>query len=406
MSGRKPRSGLMRSAAVGLPLAVLAGQCTADSPDIFNGVRTTAYTAYHDASQQEILDSAGGRFPGFTNDAFTRVVDQADNGPQPGQGQFRVECDYSHFLYDDPIIKPNQFGAAHLHMFWGNTSTNAASRVTPGGSPDDPTQLLENGGGTCQGGVLNRSAYWMPALYSGASGPNRKLVLPKSITIYYKSFRPTEVKALPQGVEFLAGNVRPGGASGSTFVAGQSLAWGCYQPDKGLLVENRATIPTDCTGNQSIMATIQFPQCIAVDPAGNPVLRSADHLSHTRLIDNNQPCPSSHPYRVPQISYLVQWPNLGAQEVAKWRLSCDTDFNKSKPPTPGGCLHGDWIGGWSDPTMDAWIIGCHQSPSGPRNCSHGQTGDNGTNRSLRDIDRSRTAVLVDDPCDSCFVAHG
>jgi hypothetical protein len=402
--GRPRRSRVVRSFGFGLPLVLLAGPCTANTPDVFKPIRNMAYTANQELSQQEITNSAAGPYGGFSNDAFTAIAERADNGPQPGQGQFRVECDYSHFLYDDPIIKPNQFGAAHLHMFWGNTSTNAASRVTPGGSPDDRTQLLENGGGTCQGGVLNRSAYWMPAMYAGAASPNRQLVLPKSITIYYKSYRPNEVNALPQGVEFLSGNIAPGGVPGTSFAANPNLTWGCYEPDRGLIVEERAVIPTDCTAAQTIIAIIQFPECIAVDGNGQPVLRSADHLSHTKMIENIDPCPASHPYRVPQISYLVQWPNLGTAAVKKWRLSCDAGFNGANPPTPGGCLHADWIGGWNAPTMDAWITGCHKSSSGPRNCSNGQTGQNGTGRSLRDIDRSRTSFLVPDPCSSCFVS--
>ncbi len=390
--------------ALGLPLLMMAGPCSSspDAPDVFDAVRNDAYTAYENASQQEIIESAEGPFGGFSNDDFTVVEDRADNGAQPGQGQFRVACDFSHFAYDDPIVKPNEFGAAHLHMFWGNTTTDAASRVTPDADPDDPTQLLENGGGTCQGGVLNRSAYWMPALYSGGSGPDRQIVLPSDITIYYKSYAPDIVQPLPQGVEFLAGNISAGGAHGVSFVANQRLTWGCYEPNRGLIVEDRSTIPTDCTPDQTIQAVVQFPQCIATDASGDPVLRSADHLSHTMQVDNNDACPASHPYRVPQISYLVEFPNLGATEVSKWRLSCDAGFNNENPPEPGGCLHADWIGGWNDQTMDAWITGCHNGPAGPRNCSAGQTGQNGTSRWLRDIDRSRTEFLVPDPCNSCF----
>lgn len=396
-----PRRGAL---ALSLPLIMFAGPCSSspDAPDVFEPVSNANYTANAELSQQEIIDAASGPFGGFSSDEFTFVVDEPDNGPQPGQGQFRVACDYSHFAYDDPIVKPNEFGAAHLHMFWGNTTTDAASRVTPNADPNDPTELLENGGGTCQGGVLNRSAYWMPAMYSGPAGPDRQIVLPTDITIYYKSYQPDSVQPLPQGVEFLAGNIFPGGSHGVSFDATADTNWGCYQPDLGLVVERLSTIPTDCDPDHTIQAVVQFPQCLAVDQNGGPQLRSTDHVAHTALIDNNDDCPSSHPYRVPQISYLVEWPNLGAAEVAQWRLSCDTGFNQDAPPEPGGCLHADWIGGWNDLTMDAWITGCHSGPAGPRNCSSGQTGQNGTSRRLNDIDRSRTEFLVPDPCNSCF----
>ena len=39
----------------------------------------------------------------------------------------KIECGASHAAADDPIVFPGQPGAAHLHEFFGNTSTNASS---------------------------------------------------------------------------------------------------------------------------------------------------------------------------------------------------------------------------------------------------------------------------------------
>ena len=39
----------------------------------------------------------------------------------------KIECGASHFAPDDPIVFPGQRGAAHMHEFFGNTSTNASS---------------------------------------------------------------------------------------------------------------------------------------------------------------------------------------------------------------------------------------------------------------------------------------
>ena len=55
--------------------------------------------------------------------------DRAIAGPQGAVPQFLVECDYSHMAEDDPIVYPGAPGASHLHVFFGNTSTNANSTV-------------------------------------------------------------------------------------------------------------------------------------------------------------------------------------------------------------------------------------------------------------------------------------
>jgi hypothetical protein len=52
--------------------------------------------------------------------------------------------------------------------------------------------------------------------------------------------------------------------------------------------------------------TVQFGNCLAVDTFGRPVLDSLNHISH--IEDKRaKPCDSSHPYRIPRISYLIHW---------------------------------------------------------------------------------------------------
>lgn len=65
-------------------------------------------------------------------------------------GQFRTFCQFSHLSYDDPIIFPGQPGKSHLHMFFGNTDTNANSTIK---------SIINTGGSTCDGGPLNRTSY-------------------------------------------------------------------------------------------------------------------------------------------------------------------------------------------------------------------------------------------------------
>jgi hypothetical protein len=317
---------------------------------------------------------------GFANDRFTEPAAPPDNGAQPGQGQFRIACQWSHFAYDDPIIYPNRPGASHLHMFWGNTALNSATKYSANSAATDVSDITQRGGSTCQSFELNRSAYWIPALVDNAPG-GRRVVIPQSIVLYYKSYRPGVVKPFPAGVQLLAGNVGPGGSMATqAFATSDDLYWSCGGSGAAYNKTNR--IPTNCGAGDPINATITFPQCLKVDASGAPVLSSPDFFSHTARINENDDCPATHPYRVPQISYLIYWPNGtngNGAGVQNWALSSDM------VTPPGGSLHGDWFGGWNEQAIRTWIDGCfdpNANANGPRNCSNGQTG---TNRSFRRV---------------------
>ena len=170
----------------------------------------------------------------------------------------------------------------------------------------------------------------------------------------------------------------------SSFTANNQLFWSCGR--SGSIRGKFSTIPTNCQAGEYINATISFPQCLAVDANGKPVLSSPNFMTHARMVSNTAPCPISHPYRVPQISYLLHFPNgsdgAGAG-VSNWVLSSDHGV-------PGSSLHGDWLGGWHDEAIQKWIDGCYDptgSFSGSRNCSIGQTGRNGSNRQFRRVSR-------------------
>src|SRR5690349_10399539 len=65
-----------------------------------------------------------------------------------------VKCPYSHSNMDDPIKFPGQQGAAHLHDFYGSTTTNYLSTYS------SMVASLT----TC-GTAGDSSGYWTPALY-------------------------------------------------------------------------------------------------------------------------------------------------------------------------------------------------------------------------------------------------
>src|SRR4051812_47133790 len=72
-------------------------------------------------------------------------------------GFFQVFCSADHRLADDPIVYPGQPSASHMHTFFGNTSTNAAST----------TASLTSAPSSCGREMqsTDHSAYWVPSLY-------------------------------------------------------------------------------------------------------------------------------------------------------------------------------------------------------------------------------------------------
>ncbi|WP_197323377.1 DUF1996 domain-containing protein, partial [Staphylococcus haemolyticus] len=115
-------------------------------------------------------------------------------------GAFRFLCTPSHNAYNDPIVYPGQTGKSHLHTFFGNTKADANSTYE---------SLRTSGESTCNN-LLNRSAYWIPALLNGQG----KVVMPDYVSIYYKRRPSTDPVcqrqgkaciALPRGLRYVFG---------------------------------------------------------------------------------------------------------------------------------------------------------------------------------------------------------
>ena len=109
-------------------------------------------------------------------------------GRQPAgapRGVFATVCQYSHAAPDDPIVQPGRPGASHLHHFFGNVTTAAASTY----------DSLRAGSTTCVTGQ-DASGYWVPALYK-----NGVEVEPRSAKVYYRIGRHEQVSvsAFPPG---------------------------------------------------------------------------------------------------------------------------------------------------------------------------------------------------------------
>jgi hypothetical protein len=258
-------------------------------------------------------------------------------------------CNFSHLGYDDPIVYPGQPGKSHLHMFFGNTSVNANSTYE---------SLRQNGNGTCQGGPINRSGYWAPAVFNAAG----QVVVPDFISVYYKGSNSTtseiqKMVPLPNGLKMIAGYDMANGISNP---ATTHFNWYCETNQV-----KQQTIP-NCAPGERVGVNLAFPQCwdgINLD--------SADHRSHLAYVNyiNSQPvCPATHPVHIPEFTLGIWFTHDGNSQ--NWYLASDRMAGMTHPN--GSSFHSDWLGAWDSTIRDRFMQNCI---NGMRDCAGGQLGD-------------------------------
>lgn len=241
-----------------------------------------------------------------------------------GVGAFRTLCKRSHFNRDDSLLYPGQPGRAHLHMYWGNTASDANST---------PESIRATGNSTCLGGIANRSTYWVPAVIDTKDGA----VIDMEIAhVYYKTsyagVKPESVQPIPPGLRMIAGDMMGKAAIPSWDAAYRFQCGG----------KHGVSIPSGCTSGDLTMELF-FPQCW-----DGKNLTAPDHKSHMAYPSNG--CPASHPIALPEITYTVHFPIPSGRNTSNWRLSSD-----NYKDGPGGySMHGDWINGWEPSLPPIW----------------------------------------------------
>lgn len=152
-------------------------------------------------------------------------------------------------IYATNNVDPIAF-SAHLHQHFGN-------RFTTNDSTGEQLKAAGRSASTCK--VEDNwftSDGWFPKPRTFGSD---------KVTAYYRDPGDIRVQPIPTGLELLTGT----------------------------------------TTYKGSLTTMRFQNCVEVDGFGRPVLESADqsHLYDARA----RACPSSHPYRIPQISFLIHW---------------------------------------------------------------------------------------------------
>ncbi|MDQ3065504.1 MAG: DUF1996 domain-containing protein [bacterium] len=312
-----------------------------------------------------------------------RRVQEQNYGPvyTDGVGAFRTECTLSHTSKNDPIVYPGQKNAAHWHQFFGNTAVD-----------EKMTNPATQGNSTCNGGTLNKTAYWAPALIDTNSyDPATKTfdLVPvmtlqdspnpgfspggNAMQVYYKAgyngVSSTNIEWFPPGLKIIAGgnpNVAPTGPPSVSSPAGirtvvfDCIAWGHAQSVWGTQGVDYDTdrIPANCPPGYYIQGKIIFPQCGANNPDGSPMLDSANHRSHMAypLGWPDKGCPASHPREYPEILEHFRW-RVPATGAGGLRFSSDT-YSSGQP---GWTFHADWWNGWNPATAQTILTRCYHS---------------------------------------------
>ncbi|MDI9244634.1 DUF1996 domain-containing protein [Marinobacter sp. CHS3-4] len=292
------------------------------------------------------------------------------------RGIFRINCDFSHSSYDDPIVFPDQNDAAHLHRFYGNTEVDESTTMA---------SLYTTGESSCQGNLLNLSSYWVPALlapvYDQITG-NRELdengdpawqVVPAVVgnddeahEVFYYSAGVDDLEAIqpiPPGLRMIAGDssTQPGEEQDTAIARWHCQTW---ESDDATNPQFSATIP-ECQEPDRVRMDLFFPSCWDGEN-----LDSADHRSHMAYpINDGGPegthCPDSHPVPLVRVSYhyafgvLPEYTHPYEKSSQGWRLAADM-YEVTEEQAGGLSLHGDWFNAWHPSVMETILENCIQ----------------------------------------------
>ncbi|MFK7865659.1 MAG: DUF1996 domain-containing protein [Pseudohongiellaceae bacterium] len=321
-----------------------------------------------------------------------RLIDQqvlpVAAGRDGWKGIFRINCEFDHAAYDDPIVFPGGSGQAHLHMFYGAKNVNANTNFNT---------LYSTAETGCSGGTLNRSSYWMPALlapeYSGGEqaldslGEPAWQVVPAKVgegersaaaahEVFYYSAGVSDLDSIispPTGLRIIAGNsnTTPNTDSQSTSIARwHCLSWGSTDANGGPWSSTIPECYADVNTPEMIRFDIFFPSCwngVDLDSANHQ-----DHMAYPVTLAGELVCPESHPKPIARVSYHYSFPIFApmldpeTRTAKNFRLASDS-YTVSN--NDGGLsLHADWFNGWHPEAMDMLVKGCIQAA---RDCHDG-----------------------------------
>ncbi|WP_328598151.1 DUF1996 domain-containing protein [Croceibacterium salegens] len=247
-------------------------------------------------------------------------------------------------------------GNEHLHIFFGNTGTNANSTYE---------SLRQSGDSTCRN-MLNRSAYWQPAMIGTLTDGSEAVVVEEFTNFYYKR-RPAsdpEIEgipvAIPRGLKFVFGGPsHPAQFKCIDETGNKNVTQWVPTLQKALSL---------CAAGQHIDMQQSTPNCWDGRNLDSPDHNS--HLSYT-IRDSStgwkQRCPATHPYVIPKLNFQRIFKIRADDVTSTWRLSSDMSGYPA-----GTMAHADYMMAWNDEIMGRIMAACIDQLL---SCSAGDLGD-------------------------------
>jgi hypothetical protein len=296
--------------------------------------------------------------------------------PRSRRWILRINCDFSHSSYNDPIVYPWLENMAHLHRFYGSMDVDHTTTTE---------SLLTDWKSTCQWNELNRSAYWVPALLApdydkrswkrllDENGDPQWRVVPAVVwanevahEVFYYSAGIDDLDAIqpiPAGLRMIAWDhsTVPGDEQDSSIVRRHCQSW---ESDDANNPRFSSTIP-ECKAPDRVRMDIFFPSCWnGVD------LDSEDHKSHMAYPSKNSQtwkvdCPDSHPVPLVRPSYHYAFGVLPTvydpqTKSSKWRRIASDNYTVTDTQQWWLSLHADWFNWWHPTIMEAILETCIQ----------------------------------------------
>jgi hypothetical protein len=265
----------------------------------------------------------------------------------PTGANFVVQCGFSKQAQVDPIVNPGEPGtpeaiAHHLHDFFGNTTTDSNSTLESlrtAQTPTDPATTCEPKPGLPPDATFgDTAAYWIPTVsWTDSRGKTTQLKANQEFFYYRAGLKdPDSVEPFPAGLKIVT-------------VQGKNVEWRCQNGDWS------TRPPTRCE-NGKLVVRIFFPDCLAEDPSGQPLLDTRDEEGNTLHVPDDHRshmvaagsagCPITHPYSVPRLQTNFQFP---------------IPTTKGKPTLSSGeysTMHVDFFNAWQEGTPEDLVARC------------------------------------------------
>lgn len=275
------------------------------------------------------------------DDIRLEATEEPPTSSPDDKGAVRIVCEFSHMNFDDAIMYPGQQGKAHLHAYFGNADANYLST---------PESIRTTGKSTCTGGIMNRSAYWMPAIIDDATGAPVK---PRITQAYYKH---GVVQEIPRGLRMISGDMR------RTKPVHPSMRYQWFECDE--VYKKHENNLVSCDNGHELTMVVAFPSCW-----DGKNLDSPNHQDHMAFEINGR-CPGSHPKHLPIVTMKTYYPVKMVTGTSTWRLSSDNYAKNGQ--NAGYSSHADFMMGWDETLHKVLIDNCINKA---KDCHSHLTGD-------------------------------